>query len=268
MRVSTSCSRKITYKEVRDHIYEGLNPQQLREDHGIDLKKFTDAPYTWCKAVLYVELASFFTYFSLKAPITPNFVSLLYGLSSGIGGAMIYQGAELSNTNLFYAGIIIIFVRGAFDWSDGAIARLKYGTSQLGHVLDVHAARVNYLLYYMLMIAMMYQIYLHLEVVLVGIGIFFLHSTLLSSTAHKYIDLKKSLENLSIYPTSKKHWLLRLIFSLCDDRARSIDLGLATLLVYYHFGFTLPVTLYFTIFSARLIAYFIVDFRNVVRSGN
>ena len=71
--------------------------------------------------------------------ITPNHISIIYGLSGVLAGAFLVTGIN----TLMIVGLIIFFLKGSIDWTDGLIARIKNQTSPVGHILDTWGSHIG-----------------------------------------------------------------------------------------------------------------------------
>jgi len=71
-------------------------------------------------------------YFLLKTKIKPNTISIAYGLLGLIGGVLL---AIPTNQTIFIA-LLIFFLKGILDWTDGHLARVKNQVSITGYILD------------------------------------------------------------------------------------------------------------------------------------
>lgn len=96
-------------------------------------------PYTFLKARFYMEASAILVYFLQKTNVKPNTITLLYALCGVVGGVLLSVPAR----SAVLAGILVFFLKGILDWSDGHLARLTDRTSLTGHVLDCYGALVN-----------------------------------------------------------------------------------------------------------------------------
>ena len=96
------------------------------------LNHFWKNPYTWLKARFYMEGGSVLTYLLLRTKITPNAVTVAYGISGILAGVLL----AVPNTMVRVVAVIIFFTRGILDWTDGNLARAKKQTSVVGVYLD------------------------------------------------------------------------------------------------------------------------------------
>ena len=120
------------YKEIRNQIY---SVQFERWKNILNI----NSPYSLIKGIYYIETASLFLFLTQKIIKSPNFITVLYILTGVFGAFLII----LSPHNcFFYIGLFMIFTKGTFDWSDGALARRLNKTSFLGHSLDVYGASI------------------------------------------------------------------------------------------------------------------------------
>ncbi|GAI05541.1 unnamed protein product, partial [marine sediment metagenome] len=116
--------------ELRKEQYEyncGLYPY---------LNEWRKNPYTWLKARFYMEAGALLVYFLLKTKINPNTVTIIYGLLGLVGGILL--AIPINQTILI--AILIFFLKGILDWSDGHLARIRGQTSITGDILDPYGA--------------------------------------------------------------------------------------------------------------------------------
>jgi phosphatidylglycerophosphate synthase len=120
------------YKKIRKTMY---GVQLTRWSHLINIK----SPYTYMKAVYYMETASLFLFVTQKIIKSPNFITLLYILTGVIGALLLNSSTEV----FMYLGVFMVFTSGTFDWADGPLARRLNKASFLGYALDSYGALVN-----------------------------------------------------------------------------------------------------------------------------
>ena len=70
---------------------------------------------------------------------TPNNISLIYCASGIITGLFLAS----NNFTLMIVGLAIFVLKGAIDWTDGLIARMKNQISSVGHILDTWGSYRN-----------------------------------------------------------------------------------------------------------------------------
>jgi hypothetical protein len=114
-----------------------------KEMYNIQLKRWADlinikSPYTYLKAIYYMETASFFLYVTQSLIKSPNFITFLYAIT-GVTGALLIN---FDQNFIFYLGVFMVFTKGTFDWADGPLARRLNRTSFLGHALDCYGAYI------------------------------------------------------------------------------------------------------------------------------
>lgn len=95
--------QKVTIGQLRAEQYE---------HHRIDkypvMYQPLTSPYTWFKSRFYMEASAILVYFLLKTTIHPNTITLIYGLSGLVGGALIASGY----TSLVIAGVVMFLLVG------------------------------------------------------------------------------------------------------------------------------------------------------------
>ena len=118
-----------TYKKVRDRHYKEENIRMKKDGGGgTDLDNWYVQPYSFLKAIFYIECASILVFLLQYTKVTPNFLTINYVLLGFIGGLLLSTG----NPSLILVATIIFFCKSILDWSDGLLARIKKQTSDLG----------------------------------------------------------------------------------------------------------------------------------------
>lgn len=235
------------------------------------LKQFKKNPYTYLKARYYMYLSSILVYYLLKTRITPNMVTVVYGLSGILGGILF----SIPNLYCNIAGIIIFFNKGVLDWSDGHLARIKFKTTLKGHILDVYGAYLNTISFNVGLGFFVYHqtnqeflIYLISTIVFLLSGLPTILGKNIILNELRVIKIKKLISNHNInYVNNKKSnkkikyskWIL-FFKDFLDDRARSVDFILLIMImdIFFNnnFSFYLFLTLYFKNFIRFLLLFF------------
>lgn len=120
----------MNYAEIRKYHYAGQ--RKIFELQGEDMDNWFRYPYSAFKARVYIELSVALVYLLEKTNVHPNHVTILYALTAVIGGLLLSVGTDL--TVVF--ALIVFFLKGVLDWSDGLLARLTNRCSNEGAVLD------------------------------------------------------------------------------------------------------------------------------------
>ena len=81
----------------------------------------------------------------MRTNIRPNTITLIYAFCGILGFVFL----SLPFKNFVFISLIIFFLKGVFDWTDGHLARKTNQTSMRGHILDVYGAHVNELGFYL-----------------------------------------------------------------------------------------------------------------------
>ena len=115
----------MNYFNVRKLHYKTQRKLHLAINASIDDWFFS--PYHCLKVRFFLELSALFVFFLQYTPIKPNFLTILYVIA-GIAGALLLGSAQ---ENLIIAGVIVFFLYGIFDWSDGLLARVTKKISTL-----------------------------------------------------------------------------------------------------------------------------------------
>ncbi len=93
-------------------------------------------PYTCFKARLYMEASALLIFWLQRTRITPNTVTVWYGLLGLVGGILLAFGIKIT----VLAAVGIFFFKGILDWADGYLAKIKNLTSVAGDMLDRYGA--------------------------------------------------------------------------------------------------------------------------------
>ena len=264
-------NNKISLRELKVIIFE----QQFSKFPY--LNDFSTNPYTFLKARYYMYSSVLLVYVLLKTNITPNMVTIAYGVSGVIGGVL------LAVPNIYFniAAVLVFFNKGILDWSDGHLARLKYSPTLTGHILDEYGASINSIGLIMgvgfFSINQTGYTFLMYPIAIAG----FLHSEKYTSFGKNVIlsqlnklmtereavacDSTVASQGISENHAIKFHWIISIFRNILDDRARSVDLVLVIVLLDCYFNYSL--TLYvFLLFFLKLSAQFVLSIIVGVRS--
>ena len=132
-----------------------INAAKDFQSMGINSNKLSSAPYSILKAKLYSSLAAILVWHiqNIKS-ITPNLVTLIYALSSFVSIILFLQDSLVFKIAALFNFFLI---KGMLDWSDGALARLRGTTSELGRILDIWGAHVNNISFYIIIFVHVYN---------------------------------------------------------------------------------------------------------------
>ena len=263
---------KLSLKEIKKIIFE----EEFRRFPYLD--NFKRNPYTYCKARYYMYFSVLVVYVLIRSRITPNMVTIAYGLCGIIGGIL------LSIPNLYYniIGVLVFFNKGILDWSDGHLARIKYEPTLTGHILDIYGATINSIglrigLGFFVINQTSYDFLIYFVAVIP-----FLHTELYSSASKKIIlenlnsilsqnknmkpNKEKIFEKENLNTTRIKHpeWL-NFFKGIFDDNAKNVDLILLFIVIdiytIYNFSFYI-----FLLISIKILIRFILSFIYGVRT--
>lgn len=106
---------------------------KLKEGFTIKEIKRTNLEDTFFGTYFYRKLATYFSYFLVKTPLTPNHISFLSLLAS-LAGALFFTRSDYPS---LLTAAFLIQVGMVLDYSDGQIARLKGLATKRGAWLDV-----------------------------------------------------------------------------------------------------------------------------------
>lgn len=224
---------KIKYSRLRK-LHWSDQKKILKNKFNINISEFISQPYSFFKTVLYIELSSILVFFIQNTIITPNALSISYAILGLLSGVFL----ATNNENFILAGLIIIFLKGIVDWSDGLLARISKKTSFLGSILDEWGGLIGA---YSFIFGFGFYLYnIDNERVFIFLTIFILalrsldlknffyftttyklYNNEIHKIEHKKLSNKKKEKK---YNVEKFIYYIKVIFqNFLDDRARSID---------------------------------------------
>lgn len=204
--------------------------KSVKKITNIDLNNWKSAPYTFFKAIYYIEGSAALLFILQFTKITPNFVSLVYTALGLLGGIFIATDIK----NLVLVGTIIFFSKSILDWADGALAKIKKKTSYLGFILDSWGGVVGDISF---LVGIGFYLYnQNQDNVFLFLIILILFLKTLDIKNHSYImSLDEVLQNNKSKITSPKIlknkteyssfliYIKKILSNLFDSRARSVD---------------------------------------------
>ena len=215
----------IEYLDLRQKSYD-----DRRSDHEktlFDIDTWKKNPYSCFKSRIYIELSSIFAYLLQFTFITPNHISIIYGLSGAIAGVLLVT----NNNTLMIVGLIIFFLKGSLDWTDGLIARIKNQTSSVGHILDTWGSHIGNISLITSIGIYCFNltnnsIYLFLTILILFLKIidfkFFAYHQLFYEVLNKKINLKTNIDTEKNI-LKKESFLILFFKNFMDDRSRTVD---------------------------------------------
>ncbi len=238
--------------------------------------KFRENPYTYIKARYYMYCSVLLVYFLIKSRITPNMVTVAYGLCGIVGGVLL----AVPNLNCNIIGIIVFFNKGILDWSDGHLARIKYKTTLKGHILDVYGAHLNsigfniglgffvlnqtgyeLLVYPIATIAFLYgglPTLLGKNIILDELRTNKIKNMI---TKHNIDDSSKK-NNPKYNKTKYPKWIIY-FKGFLDDRARSVDFILLVMIIDINFNYNFSLYLFLLVYMKNLFRFLLIFFNGV-----
>ncbi len=217
----------IKYLDLRKKNY--VDRRSNREKIQFDIDSWKKSPYSCLKSRVYIELSSFFAYFLQLTSITPNQISIIYGLSGIIAGVFLVT----DHSAMMIVGLIIFFLKGSLDWTDGLIARIKNQTSSVGHILDTWGSHIgNISLITSIGIYCFNQtnnsIYLFLTILILFLKVidfkYFAYHQLFYEILNKQLNLKTIKNNNENEIKEQNSFFVLFIKNFMDDRSRTVDL--------------------------------------------
>ena len=127
----------MNYSDIRKYNY--AEKRKIFKLNGEDMDNWLRYPYSAFKSRLYIELSVALVYLLKDTNVHPNHVTILYALAAVIGGLMLSSSSDI----LVVFSLLIFFLKGVLDWSDGLLARLTDRCSDEGAVLDPWGALVH-----------------------------------------------------------------------------------------------------------------------------
>jgi hypothetical protein len=237
------------------------------------LNNFYSNPYTYLKARYYMYGSILLVYVLLRTRITPNAVTIAYGLSGIVGGVFL----AIPNIYCIYIGAFIFFNKSILDWSDGHLARIKYHPSLTGHILDEYGARINSISFTIGLGFFVFNQLSDFFIIYMIVLISFFHGEKFTSFGSNVIlndlqNLMKNSERVEINSDNKKEQnvsndyaikpkypnFVKKIATIFDDRARSVDFILLIVISDYYTNLNLSLYIFVYIFF-KLMAQFILS---------
>jgi len=216
----------IKYLDLRTKNYKDRKERNTNFDFNIyDWKK---NPYSCLKARVYIELSTIFAFFVQYTSLTANHISLIYCISGIVAGILLATNSDA----LMISGLIIFFLKGSIDWTDGLIARIKNQTSSIGHILDTWGSHIGTISLISSLGIYCFNnsnnnIYLFLTIIILFLKIIdfklFAYHQLFHELLNDEInfDIKKKEEDDNI--KKKESFTILFVKSFMDERARTVD---------------------------------------------
>lgn len=263
--------------------YKNLNINDIKKfifKHDLKrfpyLKEFGKNPYTYVKARYYMYCSALLIYFLIKSRITPNMVTIAYGLCGVVGGALL----AVPNLYCNITGMVIFFNKGTLDWSDGHLARIKFKTTLKWHILDVYGAHLNsvgfnigfgffvinqtgyeLLIYPIATIAFLYgglPTLLGKNIILDELRTNKIKNMI---TKHNIDDSRKK-NNPKYNKTKYPKWIIY-FKGFLDDRARSVDFILLVMIIDINFNYNFSLYLFLLVYMKNLFRFLLIFFNSV-----
>ena len=194
-----------------------------------ELGNFRLNPYSSLKAKLYIEGSTLLILICIKLGIKPNTVTAAYALLGLLGALML----SVPNDTYNVIGVIIFFLKGIVDWTDGGVARLTNQTSKFGNLFDAWAGRFGHINFIFGLSCYLYFKNNEVYFLFLLIIILVVYSTSLKTMNLQICDLAmfKKIQNMKLGKKLSKKINLPLLIKIreilknsFDDRARSVDL--------------------------------------------
>ena len=239
--------------EIRNKHYGHQRGKLINMDADIDDWKYS--PYNCLKARVYIELSSLLVFVFQFTRISPNQITLMYAISGVLGGIFL----ALDNNTLILIACLIFFFKGALDWSDGLLARIRNETSSFGHILDAWGSHVGYIFFISGLSIYCFNItnnniYIIALICFLIIKAIDFKSYLYQQSFYEILNNTQNIENNFLkkdqIKKQEKNYLYIFLKAFMDDRARTTDsvLLLIILNTLYDFNFLIEIAviLYFT----------------------
>ncbi len=216
----------LSLAEIRKKHYNHQRNKLLHLDANIDDWKFS--PYNCLKARIYIELSSILAFFLQNTKVSPNQITYLYTLFGVIGGILL----SLNEQNLIIVGCLIFYFKGALDWTDGLIARIKGQTSSIGHILDAWGSSVGHLCFVSSLAVYCYNLtnnilYLFIIICFLIFKSLDFKNYLYQQSFYEINNNSQNIENKILNNSKivkkKDSFIYILIKSFMDERARTTD---------------------------------------------
>lgn len=230
-------------------------------------------PYTFLKARYWMIGSSFIAYLLQNTPITPNFMTLVVII---IGFISIVLFSFNSNLLLIIA-LLIIFNKGVLKASDGTLARVKKMKSNSGFILDCYSGLIfGISLYIGLGIHAYRQTGYELFLFSIPFLIIFTINKLNHYSKLILFDYFLTLENnIGLVKKNKmfitteltnENKLLTKLYSILDDRARSVDLICLLILFELYTSLLITPYIYGFIFIKQMAMFSLAIYRVVTKT--
>lgn len=219
----------IKYLDLRKKNYEDRKNRNVNFDFNIyDWKK---NPYSCLKARVYIELSTILAFFFQQTPMTANHISLIYCSSGIFAGVLLATNID----TMMVFGLIIFFLKGSIDWTDGLLARIKNQTSSIGHILDTWGSHIGTISLISSLGIYCFNntdnnIYLFLTILILFLKIIDFKLFAYHQLFHELINNEISFEiKKNVQVQSNKLKVREILFisflkNFMDDRARTVDL--------------------------------------------
>jgi len=217
----------IKYLDLRTRNYE--DRKKRIDFFEVDINDWKKNPYSFLKAIIYIELSTILAFFFQYTFLTANHISLMYCISGVFAGLLLTTNLD----SLMVTGLIIFFLKGTFDWTDGLVARIKNETSSVGHILDTWGSHIGTISLISSLGIYCYNnsndnLYLFLTIIILFIKIIdfklFAYHQLFYELLNNDINFEIKKNNKDKNLKKKDGFIIFFIKNFLDDRARTVDL--------------------------------------------
>tara|TARA_Y100001936_G_C16065083_1_gene666684 strand:+ start:1585 stop:2400 length:816 start_codon:yes stop_codon:yes gene_type:complete len=260
-----------SFKEIRSINYEHRRDEE--DEFYVDIDDWFKSPYTSLKARYYIEISSVIVFLLQSTRITPNQVSIFYGFLGLLAGFFLC----FKNDVMIYLGLVIFFLKGVVDWSDGLLARVTEKTSSIGHVIDTWGSHIGY---YSLIFGIGFicfnnnnepiYLILTLSIFLISIIDFklFSYHQLFYEILSKNFIIKNQQESADNLENQNNNEFLKrikhLLSNFLDDRARTLDLICFIIFLGIIFNISLFAKIILYLFLIKKILVFLGNFFEII----
>ena len=241
----------IKYFDLRKKNY--ADRKKRNDLFEFDIYNWKSTPYSCLKARVYIELSTIFAFLTQFTSLTANHISLIYCICGLVAGTFLASNID----SLMITGLIIFFLKGSVDWTDGLVARIKNQTSPTGHILDTWGSHIGSVSLISSLGIYCYnnffdEIYLILTIIIlflknIDFKLFAYHQ-LFYELLNNEIEFNKNLDKNKNEISKKENLAVLIVKNFMDDRARTVDmicfLILLEIIYDFHFFSKIILTLY------------------------
>jgi hypothetical protein len=249
--------------EIRNKHYSHQRRKLINMDADIDDWKYS--PYNCFKARVYIELSSLLVFVFQFTRISPNQITLIYAISGVLGGIFL----TLNNNTSILIACLIFYFKGALDWTDGLLARIKNETSSLGHILDAWGSHVGYIFFISGLSIYCFNItnnniYIIILICFLIIKALDFKSYLYQQSFYEILNNTQNIENNFLkkdqIKKGGKNYIYIFLKTFMDDRAKTTDSVILLIILNILYGFNFLIEAAVILYFAKNLIVFVGNF--------